>query len=102
MKVPEIRKINSVTKSLNYFCNIFKYIPDMLWSLTKFDTDNDKPNAYNYTLLLAHNKVPQKLIKYNEVDIGAIQNSTIFNKIHTPEISILTPAFEPWKYNENV
>ena len=74
----------------------------MLCSLTKLGTDNAKPNAYNYTLLLAHNKVPQKLITYNEVDIGAIQNCILCNKIHTSENSILTTAFEPWKYNENI
>ena len=40
------------------------------------DTYNVKPNAYNYTLLLALNKVPQRPVKYIEVDIGAIQNNS--------------------------
>ena len=62
----------------------------MLWSFTKLDTDNAKPNAYNHTLLLAHNKVPQIPNKYIEVDIGAILNSIFRSKIHTSENSLIT------------
>ena len=67
-----------------------QYISDMLWSLTKFDTNNVKPNAYNHTLLLAHNKVPQRPVKYIEVDIGAVTNNIFSNKLHTSESLFMT------------
>ena len=67
----------------------------MLWSLTKLGTDNAKPNAYNSTLLSAHNKVPQIPIKYVEVDIGAILHITVGSKIITLKSLQSWPA---WYY----
>lgn len=67
----------------NNLIYIKKYWIFKLWcSFTKLDIYNAKPNAYNYTFFLAHNKVPQASWKTLDVDIGAILSS--FEYEYTP------------------